>query len=109
MATYQHNPRHDLRVPYSFFMTPIATQVMYRIIKAHVDKYARVDLKYQSIGYSAWDDSTHSYVKCIMSSAEAQRVFLELYPEKIVGKECDIIITDDLESFPYDDCDITDD
>lgn len=93
----QHNPRHDLRVPYSFFFTPIAVQCMYRIIKAHVDKYARVDLKYQSIGYSSWDDSTSSYVKCIMSRTEAQRVFLELYPEKIVGRQADIIITDDLD------------
>ena len=94
-TTKQHNPRHDLRVPYSFFMTPVAVQCMYRIIKAHVDKYARVDLKYQSIGYSAWDDAAQSYVKCIMSRTEAQRVFLELYPEKIVGHECDVIFVDE--------------
>ena len=68
---------------------------MYRIIKAHVDKYARVDLKYQSIGYSAWDDSTHSYVKCIMSRTEAQRVFNELYPPAIRGAEITEVFVDE--------------
>ena len=94
-TTKQHNPRHDLRVPYSFYMAPVATQVMYRILKAHVDKYARVDLKYHSIGYSAWDDTAGEYVKCSMTLTEARRVFLELYPEKIVGREADIAFIDE--------------
>jgi len=76
-----HNPRHDLRVPYSFFFTPVAVQCMYRVIRAHIDKYARVDLKYQSIGYSRWDEETHNYIKCTMTRTEAQRVFDELYSD----------------------------
>lgn len=93
----QHNPRHDLRVPYSFFLTPVAIQCMYRIIRAHVDKYARVDLKYQSIGYSRWDEAAHAYIKCTMTRTEAQRVFNELYPPKIQGHECDVVFVDECE------------
>lgn len=92
----QHNPNHDLRVPYSFYLMPIATQVMYRIIRAHLDKYARADIKYHSITYSRWCDTTHTYIKCSMTRTEAQRVYNELYPPAIVGRKADIIITDDL-------------
>lgn len=86
-----HNPRHDLRVPHTFFYSPIAVQCMYRIIRAHLDKYARVDFKSHSIGYSRWDEASRSYIRCTMTRTEAQRVFDDLYP---------------LESFPCANCDI---
>ena len=90
-----HNPAHDLRVPHTFFYSPIAVQCMYRIIRAHIDKYARVDFRTHEIGYSRWDEVTRSYIRCIMTRDEAQRVFTDLYPAKIVGRQADICITDD--------------
>lgn len=85
----KHNPRHDLRVPYSFFQMPTSTQVMYRIIRAHIDKYARCDIKHHSIQYSRWCNLEHTYIRCTMTRSEAQRVFEELYPDTDIASDLD--------------------
>ena len=96
MAYVQHNPNKDYRLPYSFYNMPIATQVMYRRIRALVDKFAKVNFPNQSIEYSRWCPVTHGYIRSVLTRTEAQRIFSDLYPPQIVGKCADIIIVDDL-------------
>ena len=97
MAKVQHNPRKDFRLPYSFFNMPLGTQIMYRLIRAHVDKFAKVSFPHQSVEYSRWCNVTHTYVRVIMTRTECKRVCDELYPTPIAGKTADIVIVDDLD------------
>ena len=97
MAKVQHNPNKDYRLPYSFYNMPIATQVMYRRIRALVDKFAKVNFPNQSVEYSRWCPVTHGYIRSVLTRTEAQRIFDDLYPHKILGKRADIIIVDDLD------------
>lgn len=78
-AKHQHNPRKDLHVPWAFFNLPATTQVMYRQIRKHVDKYARCDFKHHSIVYSCWNDSTGLYEPRTLTCEEAARICNELF------------------------------
>lgn len=95
MAKVTHNPNKDFRLPYSFFNMPIATQIMYRRIRSHVDKFAKVDFPHQSIEYSRWCPVTHGYIRSTLTRTEAQRIFDDLYPAPIQGAAISHVFIDE--------------
>ena len=97
-----HQPNRDLRVPDHWFTAlPIATQCVYRIVRNHIDKFCRVTIKSGTIHYSAWDDTTHSYIAKWLTPAQSKTIFDDLYPEAVLAlpiiiivDECDPDMTD---------------
>lgn len=76
-----NNAANDHRLPFSFYRLPVGVQVVFRSIRVHLDKYARVDCKSGAITYSRWCDTTHSYIRVLMEKKEAKRIFMDLYPD----------------------------
>ena len=69
------------RLPFAYYRLPIAVQVIFRMLKSHVDKFARVDCEDKTIAYSRFDDATKQWVRTTMTEQEAKRIFMDLWPD----------------------------
>ena len=68
-------------LPFAYYRLPIAVQIVYRLLKTHVDKFARVDCHYKTIAYSRFNSTTQEWVRTTMTEQESKRIFMDLWPD----------------------------